>query len=233
MISIIIPIHNQAGKITKTLDSLFYQTERDLEIIIVNDGSTDGVDSVLERYLAKEKSDISVFIIHQKNMGAPSARNAGRKKANGDYLFFCDSDVVLLPQTLETMKKTLDNHPEVSFVYSSFMWGRKLFKLWPYDAEKLKRMPYINTMSLIRTKDFPFSGWDEKLKKLQDWDLWLTMREEGKLGYFIDQVLFQVAPGGEISSWLPSFFYALFPFLPKVKKYKEAMAIVKKKHGLG
>ena len=69
-------------------------------------------------------------------------------------------------------------------------------------------------MSLIRRKDFPQSGWDESIKKLQDWDLWLQMLSEGKTGLWIPQVLFTIIPGGHISTWLPAFAYKAFP--PKV-----------------
>ena len=87
-------------------------------------------------------------------------------------------------------------------------------------------------MALIRREDFPATGWDESLKKFQDWDLWLTMLSLGKIGYFIPQVLFTISTGGVMSSWLPSFAYKLLPFLPTVKKYKAAKAVIFKKHGL-
>jgi hypothetical protein len=87
-------------------------------------------------------------------------------------------------------------------------------------------------MSLIRRSDFPETGWDESIKKLQDWDLWLTMLEQGHVGLWINKILFRVTPGGTISSWLPAAAYKLLPFLPAVKKYKAAVKIVKAKHGL-
>jgi hypothetical protein len=101
-----------------------------------------------------------------------------------------------------------------------------------FNAEKLKTAPYIHTMGLIRRSDFPAAGWDINIKKLQDWDLWLTMLEQGHEGLWVNQILFTIAPGGIISSWLPASAYLLFPFLPTVKKYKRAVQIVKHKHGL-
>ncbi len=232
MISVIIPVYNQADKITKTLESLVKQTYQDFEVIIVNDGSTDNLDGTLERFLNQTKSGNTFFIVHQQNQGAPAARNNGWRKSRGDYFLFCDADAVLIPEALEMMLSELGAHPEASYVYSSFMWGSKLFKLGPFDAAKLQQAPYIHTMSLIRKNDFPATGWDESIKKLQDWDLWLTMLEQGHSGTWIDKVLFKVAPGGKISSWLPAAAYKLFPFLPAVKKYNAAMNIVKTKHGL-
>lgn len=232
MISVIIPVYNQADKITKTLESLVNQSYQDFEVIIVNDGSRDNLDEVLEKFLNRTKSNNTFFIIHQANQGAPAARNNGWRKSRGQYLLFCDADAVLVPNALELMLNELNSHPESSYVYSSFMWGSKLFKLGPFDADKLRQAPYIHTMSLIRRNDFPTVGWDESIKKLQDWDLWLTMLEQGHGGLWINQVLFKVSPGGTISSWLPAAAYKLFPFLPAVKRYNEAMKIVKAKHNL-
>ncbi len=232
MISIIIPVYNQAQKIIKTLRSIAAQTYQDYEVIIVNDGSSDGVANICGKYLESLVTNQSYLFLNQVNAGAPAARNRGAKEAKGEYLFFCDADAILIPSALESLVRNLEANPSISYAYSSFLWGKKIFKLSEFDPEKLKKMPYIHTMSLIRRSDFPSSGWDESIKKLQDWDLWLTMLEQGKTGLYIPEVLFTVAPGGTISSWVPSFAYKLMPFLPAVKKYKRAEKIIKEKHGL-
>lgn len=237
MISIIIPIYNQAGKIGKCLDGILNQTYKDYEVIIVNDGSSDDFNKIIEKFLQTNSSRLSELkkplrIFSQENKGAPAARNRGYREARGEYLFFCDADAILKPEALKTMLNGLKQHPKASYAYSSFYWGKKLFKLGPFDAEKLKKAPYIHTMSLIRREHFPAGGWDESIKKLQDWDLWLAMLEQGHVGVWIDKILFSVQPGGTISNWLPSFAYKLLPFLPTVKKYNKAMEIIKKKHHL-
>jgi len=225
MISIIIPIYNQADKLPRCLDSIIGQTEGNYEVIIVNDGSTDSLLKVLAKYPQFK-------VINQKNQGAPAARNRGAKEARGEYLFFCDADATLEANCLELMLKCLNNNPKAGYAYSSFLWGKKLFKVGPFSAEKLKSAPMIHTMSLIRRKAFPKSGWDESIKKLQDWDLYLTMLKEGQTGAWINQVLFTIQPGGSISSWLPALAYKILPFLKEVRKYKKAVAIVKEKHNL-
>lgn len=232
MISIIIPVYNQAEKLKQTLISLNKQTYRDLEIIIVNDGSADNPEKVFTDFLGTNQSDLSFYFLNQNNQGAPAARNHGFRESKGDFLFFCDADAVLEPTALETLLSVLLQYPAASYAYPSFKWGKKLFKGRPFDAQQLRKTPYIHTMALIRRSDFPETGWDESIKKFQDWDLWLTMLENDKVGIFVDQFLFTVAPGGTISSWLPSFAYKLLPFLPAVKKYKEAMAIIYNKHQL-
>jgi glycosyltransferase involved in cell wall biosynthesis len=233
MISIIIPVYNGAKTLLATLLSIEKQTWRDFEVIIVDDASTDNTQKVFEKFSHENKlNNFYYYTKRNKNSGAPVARNYGWKKSKGNFLFFCDADAVLKVDALEKMVQTLNSHPEASYAYSSFYWGKKLFKLWPFDAERLKKMPYIHTMSLIRREAFPENGWDESIKKFQDWDLWLTMLENGRSGIFVDDVLFKIKPTGGISSWLPSFSYKFLPFLPIVKKYNEAMSIIKKKHSL-
>lgn len=232
MISIIIPVYNQAQKLVKTLEGISRQAYQDYEVIIVNDGSNDQADLVFANYYKKLETENRYLFINQSNQGAPAARNRGLREARGEYLFFCDADAVLAPGALEAMLDALNRNPQASYAYPSFNWGRKLFKVGNFDPDKLKQGPYIHTMALIRRADFPAEGWDINIKKLQDWDLWLTMLEQGHVGVWVPQILFTVAPGGRISSWLPSFAYKFLPFLTEVKKYNNAVRLVKEKHGL-
>ncbi|MFA6410616.1 MAG: glycosyltransferase family A protein [Candidatus Buchananbacteria bacterium] len=222
-ISVVIPVYNAQKTLEKCLQSIFNQTFKDFEIIAVNDGSTDQSQKILENHQAKIK------IINQKNQGAPAARNAGARQATGSYLIFCDADIFMQPNMLESMWQTLNAHPQSSFCYSDFKFGWKVFKLWPFDKEKLKKMPYIHTTSLIRKQDFP--GFDENLKRFQDWDLWLTMSEQGKSGWYLPKTLFTVFASGTISQWFPKSFYN-FPWLKRVKQYQVAEKIIKQKHNL-
>ncbi len=249
MISIIIPVYNQAEKLAKCLASILNQTFTDYEIIVVNDDSKDNIKKVIENFKKElaalalpesrlasenpelEKVELANFkFITQANGGANAARNRGAREATGEYLLFCDADIVLDKQALEYFADALKENPEASYAYSSFKYGWKTFRLFPFDADKLKQMPYIHTTSLIRRKDWP--GFDEKIKRLQDWDLWLTMLEAGKTGVWIDMILLRVAGGGTMSAWLPAFAYKLLPWLGSVKKYNAAVAVIKKKHNL-
>lgn len=232
MISIIIPVYNQANKLVQTLKGIENQTYRDFEVIIVNDGSRDDVELIFSNFAKNSLSNNHYLFINQANQGAPAARNRGFREAHGEYLFFCDADAILKPEALAAMLETLTSNVGASYAYSAFYWGKKLFKVGEFSAEKLRTGPYIHTMALIKRSDFPAAGWDEKIKKFQDWDLWLTMLEAGKSGIFVPQTLFTIIPGGTISTWLPSFAYKLLPFLPSVKKYNQAFAIIKQKHGL-
>jgi glycosyltransferase involved in cell wall biosynthesis len=203
---------------------------KDFEIIVVNDGSADNTAEILLKY----KDHIK--IINQENRGAPVARNRGFREANGQYLLFSDADVKAQPEMLEKMLWALEKNPEASYAYSSFFWGRKKFGLHEFDAQTLRQVNYITTTSLIRREHFP--KFDESLKKFQDWDLWLTMLEQGHMGVWIPEFLFAIKPRNTgISYWLPSFAYKIpwekIGWMPReIRKYKEARKVIKEKHYL-
>lgn len=232
MISVIIPIYNQASKLSKTLASLKNQSYLDFEVILVNDGSKDGPDKVFAEFskTAKIKGDLLYF--SQKNKGAPAARNLGFSKSKGEFIIFCDADAILKENMLETLIDALKFNPQASFSYSAFKWGRKTFKPGVFSYERLQKEPYIHTMSLIKRDDYLNFKWDESIKKFQDWDLYLSMAKADLFGVYVDEILFTVIPGGHISYWLPSFAYKYLPWLPAVKKYNNAKEIIYKKHGL-
>ncbi len=233
LISVIIPVYNHAHTLESCLNSLSAQTYRPLEIIIVNDGSKDDFEGTLEKILSEKKlADIQVKIFNQANQGAPAARNRGFAKSSGDFVIFWDADIVARPDTLDKLFTALNNHPEASYAYNQFKFGWKKMPSHPFDPELLRRVNYINTASLIRRNDFP--GFDESLKRFQDWDLWLTMLENKKTGLFVPEELYRVIVGGRvgISNWLPSFMYKLPWKTASVKKYEAAKAIIAAKHHL-
>ena len=99
-ISIIVPVYNTALQTAKCLDSLVNQTYKNIEIIVINDGSTDNSKEVINEY-AKKYSNI--IAINQKNLGVSAARNAGLKKATGKYLTFVDGDDYVLENMYELL----------------------------------------------------------------------------------------------------------------------------------
>lgn len=229
LISIVVPVYNQGDKIGACLESILSQTYTDWEVIVVNDGSTDTVGSVIQAYQPRFSADRLLYF-SQTNQGANAARNAGAAQAHGTYLIFCDADIVLREDCLAKMMTALEKHPEVSFAYCAFYYGAKLFSSFGYDEARLRTMPYIHTTALLRREHFP--GFDKTLKRFQDWDLWLTMLAQQHRGVWLHESLFTVKTGGTMSSWLPSFAYKLLPFLPTVKKYRAALKTIKDKHGL-
>jgi glycosyltransferase involved in cell wall biosynthesis len=232
MISIIIPVYNQAKKLNQTLKSIASQSYVDFEIIIIDDGSTQKIEPVVNKFNLPK---LRLYKI--AHGGANKARQYGFELSSGEYIIFWDADIVGRANMLETMLTTLRQHPGASYAYSSYIFGFKRFKIWPFSPAKLRKMPYIHTTSLIRYKHFP--GWDQAVNRLQDWDLWLTMLELGYQGIYIPKYLFRVKAGGSMSAWLPKYAYRqpFKRFLPKklknkVANYEKAVKIIKQKHKL-
>ncbi len=101
-VSIVVPVYNKDKYLEKTIDSLINQTHDNLEIILVNDGSTDHSIDILERF---EKSDVRISVINQKNMGLSAARNTGLAAAKGAFVLFFDADDILLDSAVEKLLK--------------------------------------------------------------------------------------------------------------------------------
>jgi len=159
------------------------------------------------------------LIVHQKNRGAPVARNMGAKKATGEYLFFLDADCELYPDALEVFVETLLQNPDAAYAYCGFKWGGETVKPKFFDADALKLRNFVSTMSMIRR--LLFEGFDESLKRHQDWDLFLTMLlKHGREGICTGRLLFETTQRESSISTEGN--------IPMM----ESVGIVRRKHGL-
>jgi glycosyltransferase involved in cell wall biosynthesis len=233
LVSVIIPSWNHGPELMRCLASLESQTYGSFEVIVVDDGSTDGTADMVKNFKHSFPLD---YVRLERNAGASAARNAGERRSRGELLMFADADAELRPHAIERMAAELEKHPECDFAYSSFRFGWKKFGSRPFDAKALRRIPYIHTTSMLRRRAFP--GFDESLKKFQDWDLWLTMSERGSTGSWIPEVLFSIkARRLGMSRWLPSFFHKLpwecIGWAPReLRNYRKWEKVVKEKHGI-
>lgn len=128
LLSIIIPCYNSARFITATLDMLVEQGLQDCEIIVVNDGSTDSTAELVERYTHTYPN---ITLINKCNEGVSVARNTGVNVANGEYIYFLDSDDTLSPGTLTFFKETIGANLDTemfAFGYKSYRDGKLLKK---------------------------------------------------------------------------------------------------------
>lgn len=104
-VTVVVPVYNVEGYLAKCLDSLLAQDYSDYEVIVVNDGSTDGS---LEIALDYEKKCENIRVISQENKGLGGARNTGIRNAKGEYIYFLDSDDCIIPETLSSFVKLLE-----------------------------------------------------------------------------------------------------------------------------
>jgi len=231
MISVIIPIYNRAKILKKSLDSLMGQTCKDFEVILVDDGSKENIESVFDNF--KNKLNIKYF--RKDNEGAPSARNFGFEKSRGDYIIFFDADIIAETEMFGKMRWVLDAEKNIDFIYSNYFFGDKKMFAKKIDIKELEKNNFIHTSSLIRREKV--ISWDENLNKFQDWDYFLRLVKNNSKGFLINEFLYKIISGGTMSEWLPSFAYKKpFKYLPffykKVKKYNLAKEKIKLKHNL-
>mgnify|MGYP000946444976 FL=1 len=111
------PCFNRVAYLAESVDSILNQTYKDLELILVDDGSTDDSNILFEYY---QKKDPRVKVIHQNNQGISRARNAGIKEAKGEYIVVADSDDISNPNRLKWSIKAIQGH---DFVYGTYGLG--------------------------------------------------------------------------------------------------------------
>lgn len=119
MISVIIPIYNVEKYLESCLESIVSQTYQDLEVLMIDDGSSDLSGEICDQYCAKDKR---FHVIHKKNEGIAAARNDGMDRAKGEFFYFIDSDDYIHPQTLEVLSQALVDNEKADF---SMMYGKK------------------------------------------------------------------------------------------------------------
>jgi len=187
-VSVIIPAYNQAKYLRDAIDSVLNQTFQDLELIIVDDGSTDETRDIVSSY-----NHNKITYIYQENQGLSSARNTGIKSSNGSYLAFLDSDDLFLPNIIEDQIIALHNQPTLKVVLCGWNYidehGSVIISVIPWekypnpDLESLLiGMPYVPTGTLFRRDCFEGIGlFDETLTGGEDWDLFIRLASTNNL----------------------------------------------------
>lgn len=123
LVSVIIPTYNREKLLRKTLKSVINQKYRPLEILVIDDGSTDNTEDVVNSVTGE---GFSITYIRQANAGAAAARNNGIKASSGDLIQFLDSDDLLDPQKIARQVKFLSGHPDIDVVYGDWLQGEDL-----------------------------------------------------------------------------------------------------------
>lgn len=196
-VSVIIPTYNREDVISRAIDSVLEQTYTDYEIIIVDDGSTDNTEEVINE-LQREHDEITFF--SQENAGAAVARNHGIRKANGNYIAFLDSDDQWLPEKLETQLELFreSDQANLGFVGANkiiykcdsddevvskkdFYQSRFSEKEQPFTLEDFLSLknPISPTTALISAKALEdVGGFDPECPPHEDFELWIRLREQ-------------------------------------------------------
>ena len=190
LVSVIIPCFNTASMVGETLDSVLSQTYQNLEIIIVNDGSTDDLEETIKPYLKNK----NIRYLVQDNGGVSNARNNGAHFAKGEYFVFLDSDDMIVSSYIEKCVSVLNENPNVKVVYSNgwnFGAADGKYKYPKYRFRLLLLENIIAPRALIRKDDFFNAGmYDESMRGSEDWDFWISMLENGGDVVLLPEFLF-------------------------------------------
>lgn len=193
LVSIIIPTYNNANTICRAVDSCINQTYENIEIIVIDDGSTDNTKEVLSKY----NSDERFKYIYQENQERSVARNHGLEIAKGEYIQFLDSDDEIYPTKIEKQVNFLSVNPEYFLVYCGVEYKNELGQITHtlepkidgnIDYEILKGNFLVIHSPLFRKTDVRF---DTKINRLEDWKFWIYVIQNKKIAY-IDEILCDV-----------------------------------------
>ena len=194
LLSICIPTFNRSKTIFRAIDSILKQTYKPYEIIVVDDGSTDGTkDLVINKYP-------SIKYFYLSNNGVSKARNKGVHESKGEWIAFLDSDDEWLPKKLQEQKKNLEQNPTTFISHTNEIWIRngvrvnqmkKHQKFGGYIFDKCLEFCRMSPSSImIHRKVFEDVGnFDEDLLVCEDYDLWIRVTSKYLVTYIDDLMI--------------------------------------------
>jgi len=196
LFSVITPNYNDGATLGQMIESIFDQNYPQIEMIVVDDGSTDNSKKVLKD---KQKKFKNLKVILGSHKGACFARNLGAKEAKGKYLSFLPADAILYPGVLRNWVNHLEDG-ELDFLYGGYRFVQEdtrqtVFDYMsePLDPYFLKTNNYIDGSFPLKRELFEkMGGWDTNIKSLQDWDFWLNaILNHNAKGLYIPEVFFE------------------------------------------
>jgi len=182
MVSVIIPTYNRALLIKESIQSVFNQTHRPIECLIIDDGSTDNTAQVIGNLQTKLATiDFKLIYIKQDNSGAPAARNNGIKNASGEFFQFLDSDDLLYPNKIKDQVSILQNQKQTDGVYGNWHHGtiknHVLIKgeKWEDTISQFYGGRVIANFSMLLKRKIvdKIGPWDTNLRRNQEIDYFL------------------------------------------------------------
>lgn len=189
--SVILPTFNRAFCLCEAIDSLLRQTFGEWELIIVDDGSTDGTEALLRKRYAVQFSSGKFVFLRQENRGVSNARNAGVSMAKGDWIAYLDSDNTVRADWLQALSDAVASRPDAQTAYGKFVMrkGREE-KGAPFDWDRLLLRNYIDLGVFVHRRSIvgELGGFDESFRRLVDWELVLRYTKVHP-PVFVDRVL--------------------------------------------
>jgi glycosyltransferase involved in cell wall biosynthesis len=201
LVSVVIPTYNRSNLLVECIKNCLRQTYRNLEIIVVDDGSTDNTNEVVK---AIQKKDARVIYHHKDNEGLPYALNFGFKIAKGDYLTWTSDDNLYRKDAIETMLNFIIER-NVSFIYCDYYRYRKM----PNTARRLVALPDFNQEMtynyfgpcFLYTKEVAevIGDYDPITKYAEDFDYWIRISKNFRVSHLKEPLYFYLEHGDSLS----------------------------------
>lgn len=194
-ITIAMPVYNDAPFLKESIDSILCQTYKDFILLIINDGSTDSSQNIIENYTDKRIK----LITHPHNMGRPAARNSALRSADTEYLAWMDADDISLPNRLQKQIAFLDSHPQISICGSRVRYFHEMRGTSRHPATSpgilattLFHPPIANPSAIMRLSSIRQKNisYDEQFKRAEDFSFWVDSFLIHRLnGFVISDIL--------------------------------------------
>lgn len=195
MISVVIPVYNKQEHIKATLESVLSQNYTDFEIIIVNDGSTDGSMDIVSTF-----KDKRIKIINKKNEGVSTARNLGIESSKGNFIAFLDADDIWYPNHLEELKNLFENFPDCGLYCTSYetsYYDKKIVKpkflgiddsfvgIVPdyFASSSIDSVAWTSAVAIPRLIFEKHGYFNTQLKSGQDTEMWVRIALKEKIAF--------------------------------------------------
>lgn len=182
LVSIVIPVYNCVSYLDEAIQSVISSEYKSLELILVNDGSTDRSLACCEKW--QQKFPECIRIVDQRNQGPSAARNAGISRAKGKYILPLDGDDKIHPQYISEAVRVLESDPGIKLVYckaEKFGLKNGKWNLKPFSLENLALDNMIFVSGIYRKRDWELiGGYDNRfIWGWEDWEFWISLLKRG------------------------------------------------------
>jgi glycosyltransferase involved in cell wall biosynthesis len=191
LVSIVVPTYNRADLLPQALDSCLGQTCRDLEVVVVNDGSRDNTEEVLRQYAGR---DTRVRFFSKKNEGIADTLNYGHDRARGKYVGWTSDDNLYYPEAIGVMVDYLEGHPDVGLVYADARMidaGDKVLRIiHAPEPDVMAKKEFLQAAGLYRREVYStVGGFRRRWVRCQDFDFYIRAHKQFKAAH-IPKVLY-------------------------------------------
>jgi hypothetical protein len=196
-VSVVTALYNYERHIAAALDSAAASRGVDLELVVVDDGSTDGSLDAVQAWCDRNEAVPALLVRHPVNQGLGAARNTAIDFARGEYVFVLDADNEVYAQGIARLAGVLDQNPEAVFAYGMLETfdhdgSIGLQSVFPWDPKRFRTGNFIDAMALVRRtwlRDHGGYTTDRRLHGWEDFDLWCRVAEHGRDGVHLQQIV--------------------------------------------